>query len=240
MSNQKVALITGGGYGLGAAIARKFGEIGYRIAIVGRSQEALEAHAAVLQKDRITCVWHICDAQDWRSVLSAVEFTESALGPPALLVNNAGGWIGDTIETVKPERLLDLIGASVLGTMFFSKAVVPAMKRQGGGFILNIASTSGLFSSRDSAAASTPKAAVRLFTHTFAREVAKYRIKVAVLHPARINKKLAAPEAEAANADGLYKAVSPRQVADIAAFIVEQAPNLVIRELVVTPSDVDL
>ena len=88
---------------------------------------------------------------------------------------NAGGWIGDTIETVKPERLLDLVGASVLGTMFFSKAVVPAMKRQGGGFILNIASTSGLFSSRDSAAASTPKAAVRLFTHTFAREVAKYR-----------------------------------------------------------------
>jgi len=114
------------------------------------------------------------------------------------------------------------------------------MKERGAGFILNMGSTSGLPSTRDSAAASTPKGAIETFTRTLAQEVESCGIRVSVLHPAYIDKSLADGETPVKDGDGRYTGLGKDQVADLVAFIVSQPKNVLIRELVVTPANISL
>jgi 3-oxoacyl-[acyl-carrier protein] reductase len=239
MGELEVALVTGGGYGLGAAIAQQLGSLGFAVAVVGRSESRLQQGAEELERTGVRALWRVCDASDWETVVEVVEWVKHEEGPIRVLVNNAGGWIGDTVENVDPTRFRDLVGASLLGTMHFSKAVIPHMAAIGGGFIINIGSTSGLPSTVDVAVASAPKAAVHSFSRTLAREVSGYNIRVSVIHPARVNKKLPVAEAEAADSEGRFRSLSPRQVAQVIAFIVGQPPNVAIREVVLTPLHVD-
>src|ERR1041384_3754641 len=92
--NKKIAIITGGSYGLGAAIAEKLGESGFHIAIIGRSEDKLKEQNSKLEKRGIKCVWAVCDVSKWNEVTAAVNSIKEKLGAPSVLVNNAGGWLG--------------------------------------------------------------------------------------------------------------------------------------------------
>ena len=233
-------LISGGGHDLGAALASVFGERCYRVVIIGRSVDLLKQLAGSLSERGVTCGWYQCDITDWSAIESVGRDIEQRFGPVDVLVNNAGGWLGETIENAAPEALRALLNGCVLGAMYCSKVVLPGMKKNRDGFILNIGSTSGLLSSRDSAAASSPKAAINLFTHTLAREVAGYGVRVAVLHPSHVSKNLSSADAEAGDSLGTFKYISQRQVADVALYMVEQPRNVLIREAIVMPSSTDL
>jgi NADP-dependent 3-hydroxy acid dehydrogenase YdfG len=236
--NKQIAVVTGGTSAIGQAICRKFGDMGYAVAIIGRSEAQRDELVQALSKADIDCRHWVCDVTSWQQVTATIGSIEDSFGAIKVLVNNAGGWIGGTIEAIDTSTFRQLLDATVVGTMHCCKAVLPGMRKRSSGFILNIGSTSGLPGSQDSASASAPKAAVRSFTQAFARELTGTGIRVAVLHPARVNKKLPADEAERANEEGKFLRVSPRQVAEVAAFMVEQPGNVLLSEIVMTPADV--
>jgi len=234
----KTALVTGGARGLGAAIAVRFAGHGLNTAIVGRDEKALQETAHRIQQAGGRCIWRICDVGDWGAVSNTVEEVIAELGSIDVLVNNAGGWLGGNVSDMNSERFASLLAASLGGTFHFSKAVIPHMQRMRRGFILNIGSTSGLPSSLDAAVASAPKAAVDSFTRALAREIHVHGIRVAILHPARISKKSEDEAAESADEEGRYVTLAPRQVAEVALFMIDQPDNVAIREVVVTPVNV--
>lgn len=232
----KRAVITGAGRGIGAAIADCLASAGYAVCLVGRDASSVEIESERLRQNGWEATSLACDVAVWSDVERAAQDAEAGLGSIDVLVNNAGGWIGDPIETIDPDRLMSLTSTILLGTMYWSKAVVPAMRRAGGGFILNIGSTSGLPSTRDTAASSAPKAAVASFTQTFAREVAASGIRVGVLHPARVRKGVDRAAAEGPDDSGIYRSVSPEQVADAALWMIGQPANVLVSEVVLGPS----
>jgi 3-oxoacyl-[acyl-carrier protein] reductase len=238
MTEPRVVAITGGGRRLGRALALTFAQSGYDIGILGRSPDELERVKLEIDELGRRCEWRQCDVSQWEQVSHCLPDLAQTLGRLDVLINNAGGWRGATLEDADPQEFRSLLEGSVLGAAYCSKAVLPVMRAQGGGFILNIGSTSGLDSSRDVAISSTPKGAIRSFARALALEVQEAGIRVAVLHPASIEKELPYDEIPLPNSDGLHVRVSQRQVADIAVFVVEQPPNVNIRELVVTPSGV--
>lgn len=240
MTRAKVAIVSGAGRGLGAVIAATLAENEYSVALIGRSAADVEKHAVAIRARGYRAISCKCDVTDWKEVQACVRDVNAQLGPPNILVNNAGGWIGDTILDGSVEKFRSLLEATVIGSIQLSKAVILIMSENGGGTILNIGSTSGLPSSRDTAIASVGKAAVRQLTHTMARELAGKNIRVSVLNPARMKKNVVREVAEAPDEGGHYRNLSYEQVAEMVLFVVSQPPNVVIRELTVTPTDVDL
>jgi NAD(P)-dependent dehydrogenase (short-subunit alcohol dehydrogenase family) len=181
----KVALISGGARGQGAAEARLFVKEGARVAIgdvldaeTRKLAEEVnrEAGARVALRVRLD----VTRAADWRG---AVEACEREFGGLDILVNNAGilnvKGVGDTSE----EEWDAVINVNQKGVWLGIKAAAPAMKKRGGGSIINISSIYGLIGSGGSAAYHASKGAVRLLTKTAAVEYAPFDIRVNSVHP---------------------------------------------------------
>jgi 3-oxoacyl-[acyl-carrier protein] reductase len=228
----KVVVVTGGSHGIGAAIATLAARRGARVAICGRSDERLAARSTALRAEGLGALACRCDVRDAAQVASFAERVRTELGPVDVLVNNAGGWAGEPLAEISHERLLALLDTTVRGTLLTTRAVLGEMIERRSGFILNIGSTSGLLSSRDGVAATTPKAALAGLTAALRNEVRGSSIGVAVLHPAAV-----ASDGDRAG-DG--RVLSPAQVAEIALFVVEQPRGVLVRELVVTPLHADV
>lgn len=239
MPGEKKAVVSGGGRGLGRAIALRLADRGYDVGILGRSAEYLDLVVAdARSRGGSRVLPRVCDVSKWEQVRDAMPALISELGGAAVLVNNAGGWMPGALVDADPAAIQRLLESSVLGAAFCAKAVLPFMIAAGTGFILNIGSTSGLDSSRDNAGSSAPKGGIRAFSRALGLEVERQGVRVGVLHPASVEKSLPFDEAPPRNSDGVYNRLGQAQVADIAIFMIEQPPNVTIRELVVTPSGV--
>lgn len=235
-TKQKVAIVTGGGQGLGRAIALKLANGGYTVALFGRKEEGLRSVAAEIEAVGGLCIFRTLDVGDWNAVQQAFLDIKVELGGVDVLVNNAGGWTRVSIEDIEPQEIHSLMNDNAHSTIFCSKAAIPLMRERGGGFILNIGSICGLQGTTSSAAASTPKAAIVNFTRTLALEVEKYHIRVAVVHPGIIDK-AASDVTPKPDKDGFHTLMSYAQVADIVAYVIEQPANVAIQEVVVTPAN---
>jgi 3alpha(or 20beta)-hydroxysteroid dehydrogenase len=138
----KVACVTGGSRGQGAAECRLFVEHGARVAIADVLEEEGRALAAELGDAAIFMALDVSDAESWRSGVDAME---KALGPISILVNNAairgagGGAADANLEDFKA-----VIAVNQIGTFLGMQTVVPSMRRAGGGSIVNVSSTGGL------------------------------------------------------------------------------------------------
>lgn len=179
----KVAIVTGAGKGLGAAISRSLAAQGARLTLCGRDVEALERHDSSL--DGAETLVMGCSVQDEVSVRRLVAETVERFGGVDILVNTAGG-IGP-IETPVQEYPLEgfeqVLDLNVLGTFIPCKAVAPAMIERGGGRIVNIAGTSGLHGYANRIGYSSSKWAVRGLTRTLALELGRYNITANTVCP---------------------------------------------------------
>jgi NAD(P)-dependent dehydrogenase (short-subunit alcohol dehydrogenase family) len=138
----KVALITGGGTGLGAEFAKRFIEEGAKVVISGRRKSKLEEVAAKLPKDSISVVaGDVSKPEDAKAMVDAtVEFG----GKIDVLVNNAGIDPAGTIVDVPIEQWLQVININLTGPFLTMRAAIPYMEKNGGGSIVNIASLAAL------------------------------------------------------------------------------------------------
>jgi dihydroanticapsin dehydrogenase len=187
---RKVAVVTGGGTGIGAAIARRFAAEGARVAITGRRKETLESVVTAIERAGGRALGLPGSVTDEGDVRRAVEETLRTFERIDVLVNNAGnlfraGWLHEMSDHVWN----DTIDVFLTGVFRFSRAVIPHMLEQGGGSILNISTVSALkanpgFPAHAYAAA---KAGVNMLTKTVAIQYAKRGIRCNAICPAGVD-----------------------------------------------------
>ena len=140
-STSSVALVTGGGTGLGRAIAHRFAQDGRAVAIASRNPEHLEPTLAELQALGARAIAIPTDVRDAAAVEAAVARTESELGPIDVLVNNAAGNFLVKAEELSPNGWRSVVEIVLYGTWWCTQAVGKRMLERGGGAIVNIIAT---------------------------------------------------------------------------------------------------
>ena len=175
----RVAVVTGGGAGIGRAIAQGFAEFGARVAIWERDSDAAQQAAAEL--GGLAC---ICDVRDTAQVDAALTATASALGLPAILVNNAGGVFHSGFLDTSANGWDALIKTNLTQVLLCTQRVARAMVDERlSGSIINISTIEGVRAAPGFAAYAAAKAGVVNFTKTAALELAPSGIRVNGLAP---------------------------------------------------------
>jgi 3alpha(or 20beta)-hydroxysteroid dehydrogenase len=181
----KVAIISGGARGMGAAEARLFAAEGALVLIgdvlddTGRqTSQEIGTRTAFVHLD-------VTLASDWAA---AVQWCSEHFGPPTVLVNNAGiiGRLAP-IEDIDEESFRRVLDVNLIGTFLGTRAVIPAMTTAGGGSIINVSSTAGFLGAPGRSAYTASKFAIRGFTKASALELGKYNIRVNSIHPGSID-----------------------------------------------------
>jgi NAD(P)-dependent dehydrogenase (short-subunit alcohol dehydrogenase family) len=179
----KSALITGGGTGIGQAIALAFAREGARVAIAGRRKSKLEETLRLLQDTGCSALALECDVTKAADTIRAVKSAEDAFGKLHILVNNAGALSVSTVETIAEDDWDDVMATNIKGPFLMSRAALPAMRRAGGGSIINVGSVLGIVAIRDRAAYCASKGAVSMLTRAMALDHAHDNIRVNCLCP---------------------------------------------------------
>ena len=184
----KVALVTGGGRGIGKAIAARLAETGANVVIASRKLETLEATAQELSSHPGRVVPMACHVGRKTDLERVVSDTTSQVGPIDILVNNSATNIGQgpALQTTD-EMLAKMVEINVLSAFRLVNLVVPTMiERKSGGSIINIASVAGIFPQPGGLLYSFTKAGLIMMTRSWAREFGPHGIRVNAICPGLI------------------------------------------------------
>lgn len=196
----RTALVTGGGRGLGRAIALVFAESGAEVVVTARSAHQVEAVAAEIEAGGGTALALVCDVADSAQVDSTVLEATERLGKIDVLVNNAGEvTVGPTVPVPDPPENVDwrwppdqrmsdadfrrIIGTNLEGAFYMARAVAPQMIERRSGKVINVASTSANLAFPYEAAYGPSKAAVQMLTKVLALEWGAYNVNVNAISP---------------------------------------------------------
>jgi 3-oxoacyl-[acyl-carrier protein] reductase len=181
-----VALVTGGGRGIGASIARELTDAGMKVAVSGRTRNQVEAIAA--EVDGLALVGDVSrrsDVEEW------ARRTETELGPIDLLVANAGLSVRETSAwELEPEEWWHVLEVNVLGAYLSCRAVIPGMLERGRGRIVLTGSGAAYLPGSRNTAYSASKAALCRFGETLALQLAGHRIPVFFFSPGLVRTEL--------------------------------------------------
>lgn len=188
----KVAVITGASRGIGQAIAERLAEAGAKVVLSSRKLDGLEAVAAGIRAKGGEALCIAAHNGDKAALQALIQGAADAYGRVDVLVNNAAtnphfGTLLDAEDSLWQKT----IEVNVMGNVWLTQAVVPHMRRQGGGKIINIASINGLRPGRMQGIYSLTKAAVISLTQTLAMELAADQIQVNAIAPGLVKTKFA-------------------------------------------------
>lgn len=230
----RVAVVTGASSGIGAATARRLAEEGFEVVVGARRLDRLEALASELGGRAVAL-----DVSDDRSVAAFAD----AVGPCAIVVNNAGGAKGlEPIADADEEHWRWMYDVNVLGVMRVTRALLPALERSGDGHVVNVGSIAGLQVYEGGAGYTAVKHALRAVTETLRRELLGKPIRVTEVDPGMVETEfsLVRFDGDAARAAKVYEgvdALTADDVADCIAFAVTRPSHVNIDQIVVLPRD---
>jgi len=180
----QVALIIGGNRGLGLAMAKALAEAGANISIAARSsKENGEAEKEIRGLYSGNCMSTVCDVTDEESVKEAVRLTAERFGKIDILINSAGINIRGTIEDLSLDDFNKVQQVNVTGSWLACREVVPVMKKNGYGRIINIGSMLSVTAIPERTAYATSKGAILQLTRSLAMELARENINVNAILP---------------------------------------------------------
>jgi len=184
--NGKNAIVTGGGRGLGKAVALMLASEGVNVGITGRNEENLKMTVDEIQKLGVKAAYAVFSIDNEIHVKAGIESIVEQLGGVDILINNAG--IGDfgSIEDMSSEVWEQVIKTNLFGVYYAAKAVYPFLKERGEGDIINVASTAGLKGGPNMSAYAASKAAVVSLSQSMMAEWRKQNIRVVTLTPSTI------------------------------------------------------
>lgn len=178
------AIVTGGGRGIGAAIADELARLGASVTVMGRDRAALERHAAsVAGRHGVAARAVACDVADEASVERAFAEAHDALGDAHVLVNNAGQAASARIVETTRAEWDRLLAVNLTGTFLCTQRALPAMLAARAGRVVNVASTAGVRGYSRLAAYCASKHGVVGLTRAVAAEVAKHGVTVNAVCP---------------------------------------------------------
>jgi meso-butanediol dehydrogenase / (S,S)-butanediol dehydrogenase / diacetyl reductase len=186
----KVALITGGGTGIGRAIALAFARERASLALAGRRLEKLKEVAGEVEKQGGTAMALECDVTRAKDAESAVRKTAERFGKLNVLVNNAGMLSVATVDSVSEEEWDRVMTVNLKGPFLMSRAALKEFRKAGGGAIVNIGSVLGLVAMKDRAAYCASKGGVTMLTKAMALDHAHENVRVNCICPAIVETEL--------------------------------------------------
>ena len=197
----KVALVTGGSYGIGFAMAKALAKAGAKIAINGRSKENIDKGIADFKAEGIDAFGYICDVTDEVAVQKMVAQIEEEVGIIDILVNNAGIIKRIPMHEMSVEDFRQVVDIDLIGPFIVSKAVIPAMIKKGHGKIINIASMMSELGRETVSAYAAAKGGLKMLTKNICSEYGGHNIQCNAIGPGYIATQQTAPLREK-QADG--------------------------------------
>lgn len=234
MNNSKVAVITGGGTGIGAATAEELANMGMKVVVVGRRPGPLEEVVNRITQQGGVGVAFPADISDYSAMERLAAETVGRFGRVDLLIPNAALHDASGLDTGDPAWWKKVIEVNVIGLLFTVRAFLPQFIKQGFGHIIVVSSLSGRVTYVGEPIYITSKHAQVAFVECLRKEVTPKGIKVSIIEPGMVETPfIANPFAEE-----LKKTVPPLDAIDVARairFIVEQPQNCTIYEISMRP-----
>ncbi len=231
----QVALITGGGRGIGAETAKLLAKQGATVVLIARTQSQLEATAQQIREAGGKAHWFAADVSDEGALREAVQGALSISGSIDILVNNAGFiQAAGAIESSDPTEWLRTFEGNMRGLYLTTRLVLPSMLEQGCGQILNVLSIAGARAFAGLSAYSCAKAAGLMFTRVLAKEVRKRGVRVMAILPGAVD---TAIWGEGGSMPDREKMIRPESVAQIMVQMLAAPPDATIDELTVLPQE---
>ena len=226
----KVALITGGGSGIGRACAVLFAREGARVGVTGRRAQPLAAVVGEIHEAGGEALAVACDVTQAAEVEQAVRAVAARFGRLDVVVNNAGAGLAATAEETSEADWDRLMAVNLKGTFLVSRAALPELRKAGGGAIVNIGSVAGLVGMKQRVAYTAAKGGVTLLTKAMALDHAHEGIRVNCICPSLVETELVRelfsgmPDAEAVRQQRLAQIPlgrigRPEDVAQFAVFL---------------------
>ena len=183
----QVAMVTGGGRGLGQAMARAFAEAGAQVVMGSRNLKAVQETAEALKDEGYSVLATQLDVTDSHDIDALVDLLQERYGRVDILVNNSGTSWGAPAMEMSHAAWQKVLDVNLTGTFLMSQRIAPLMRNQGGGRIVNIASVAGLGGTDarvlDAVGYTASKGAVIALTRDLARKWAPYGIRVNAIAP---------------------------------------------------------
>jgi 3-oxoacyl-[acyl-carrier protein] reductase len=228
----QVALITGAGRGIGAAIAGRLAKLGATAVLCGRTKETLDATAqAILEAGGKTEVIP-CDVTVLHQLEYAAARVDGTFGRLDILVNNAGvGGFKDPLHLLMPADWDHILNTNLRGVYFSIRALAPLMIRAYSGHIINISSLAGKNALPNGAAYAASKWGLNGLTYSVAEELRGHNIRVSVICPGSTETDLSPHAGKDPN-----KMLQPEDIAHAVAMLVTQAPQSFVSEILLRPT----
>jgi len=231
----KVALITAGGSGIGAATARRFAAEGASIVIADISGTRAEQVSSEIAAKGAKVKWLKMDASDPEGIQAAIRVALDNWGRLDVTFNNAGHSVAARLEDITLETWNRILAVTLTSVFLGMKYSLPIMRNQGGGAIVNTASISGLAGDYGMSAYNAAKAGVVNLTRAAALENAKHRIRINCVCPGPINTRVTqllggndpAGLREKFNQSPLGRIGEPEEIANTVAFLASEEASLI-------------
>jgi short-subunit dehydrogenase len=181
MNNSKVWYVTGASQGLGLILVKKLLENGYRVAAGSRDVHTLSQAVGILDKERFLPL--AVDLNNLDSIDESIQQTLATFGRIDVVVNNAGYGMAGTLEETGEQDIKNIFNINVLATIDVVKRVLPVMRNQKSGYIINMGSVAGFVGAPGWSVYSATKAAVAAFSEVIALDVKEFGIRVTVVEP---------------------------------------------------------
>src|SRR6266404_5107499 len=230
--HEQVAVVTGAGRGIGAAIARKLAGLGAVVILCGRKRDPLESTAAGIGEAGGRAEVLPCDVTDWRSVEAAAQHIDKTHGRADILVNNAGiGGFGGPLHEMPPESWDAVLNTNLRGVYYCIRSFAPMMIRAKNGHIINISSLAGKNPLPNGAAYAASKWGLNGLSYSVAEELRTHNIRVSVICPGSVHTELSPHQGKDPK-----KMLQPEDVAHVVAMLVTQEPQSFVSEVMLRPT----